>query len=139
MIILKKVNIKDLWYLWAEIPNFSNPGYNEYQLNRILKIENNLKNGVFYSEDQEGLEPWQRKQIRFQQIGASLDKDGMINPLAVSFWKGYYIINIGNERLCWYRGKNYNGDLLCYVSDDWGFDPKKLNYKKVFVEGIGEC
>jgi len=142
-----EIAIVELYYIYGSIPGMKNPAFDRELWKRFLDSEYNIGSMRWISEvisrekllidkltDQEKL------QYRIECIGKDIKKRGMINPLGVMRMKDdIFLVPYGNERLCWYKSQSYLGSLRCYVTDEWGFDKRKLNYKSVNVEGIGEC
>ncbi len=111
------ISIQDLQYLWVDVEG-NEQAHLEWIL-LYLHIEANLRNNVFVDNFNDDTQ-FKRDQISVQKIGESIEQYGMINPLWVyHIYPDIYIVLKGNQRLCWYRSKDYIGSLRCIISSSW--------------------
>ncbi len=138
--LLEEISIHELYYLYGSLPGIKNPAFDLERLQNLKTIEENILMGRFITKSPSEMNELEYAQYRTECIGADIKERGMVNPLAVIKMKSeVYLVSYGNERLCWHKSQCYTEKLWCYITKEWGFDKKKLNYQEVDVKGIGIC
>ncbi len=138
--LLEEILICELYYLYGSLPGIKNPAFDLERLQNLKTIEENILTNRSIMKPSSEMNELEYAQYRVECIGMDIKERGMVNPLAVIKMKSeVYLASYGNERLCWYKSQCYTGKLRCYITEEWGFDKKKLNYQEVDVKGIGIC